>query len=80
MELDQIKDFNEVIAYYKEILVWLSSCNPKSSIGAVASFREKFLNDFRIFKFSNITAWRVIFNNISLFVSQIHEKIDEEEE
>ena len=80
MELDQLKDFNEVVEYYREILVWLSSCNPKSSNGAEASFIEQFLNNFRILKFSNITAWRIIFNNISLFVSKIHETIDEEDE
>ena len=67
MKVDELSDFNEVIKYYKELLKTAKKLNPRTNI-AINNFDFGFnsLNEFQYF--------RVLCNNISLFISQIHEK------
>lgn len=67
MKVDELSDFNEVIKYYKEILKTAKKLNPRTNIaGNNFDFGINSLNEFQYF--------RVLCNNISLFISQIHEK------
>jgi len=71
MELDQLKDFNEVIAYYK-IMLEVTKNELLTDINFLV---------FRFYDFFNgTTEFRVICNNISLFISQVHEKTSDIDE
>ena len=71
MELDQLKDFNEVVAYYK-IMLEVTKEEIPTNINQLV---------FRFYDFFNReTEFRVICNNISLFISQVHERTSDIEE
>lgn len=79
MELDQLKDFNEVMEYYREILTFFSKIDVKSN-NVYQVINNHFLKNNRIFSFSDLTSKRIILNNLSMFITQHHDRINIEDE
>ena len=78
MKVDQLSDFNEVIKYYKEILNLSKKLNPRTSHQDIPSI----ISHLTFNNYSELSYYRVMCNNISLFISQLHEKsleIDDEQ-
>ena len=70
MKADKLNDFNEVIKYYEEILKFSKYLSPKVDIMPL-------INSFmgsNIGRLSEIQYYRVICNNMSLLISQLHER------
>ncbi len=70
MKVENLSDFNQVIKYYKELLRLAKDLRPNIS----ASEMNKWITGFDTDSVSEISYYRVSCNNISLFISQIHEK------
>lgn len=70
MKVENLSDFNQVIKYYKELLRLAKDLRPNIS----ASEMNKWITGFDTDSVSEISYYRVLCNNISLFISQIHEK------
>ena len=73
MKVEKLSDFNQVIKYYKEILKFAKDLRPNIS----ASEMNGFITGFDTGSVSEISYYRVLCNNISLFISQVHEKTRE---
>ena len=75
MKIDQLKDFNEVVKYYDEILEFVRKIKQKpNNIMAVTA---DFLNAERIHNLGTMAPYRILLSNISLYISQVHEKTKE---
>lgn len=72
MELDQLKDFNEVIEYYREILEITSELRP--TVESIENQLTNIMKRRKFFSFDDLTMYRVLCNNIALFITQMHEK------
>ena len=73
MKVEKLSDFNQVIKYYKEILKFAKDLRPNIS----ASEMNGLITGFDTGSVSEISYYRVLCNNISLFISQVHEKTRE---
>ena len=70
MKADKLNDFNEVIKYYEEILKFSKYLSPNVDMTPL-------IKDFMgssIGRLSEIQYYRVICNNVSLLISQLHER------
>ena len=70
MKADQLSDFNEVIKYYEEMLKLTKRLSPETNF-------EGIIFDFvysGIVGLTELQYYRVVCNNVSLFISQLHEK------
>lgn len=72
MKIDQLKDFNEVVKYYSEILEFVKKIKQKPN--NVRYVAQDFLKFERLSNLSNIAPYRILASNISLYISQVHEK------
>ena len=70
MKIEKLNDFNQVIKYYKEILKFAKDLRPNIS----KSELKKFMTEFDVNNVGEFSYYRVLCNNISLFISQVHEK------
>lgn len=70
MKADKLNDFNEVIKYYEEILKFSKFLYPNVD---PTPLMFDFMNS-NVGRLSEIQYYRVICNNVSLLVSQLHER------
>lgn len=70
MKADKLNDFNEVIKYYEEILKFAKYLSP--NVNMMPLIQEFMASS--IGRLSEIQYYRVICNNVSLLISQLHER------
>ncbi len=70
MKADKLNDFNEVIKYYEEILKFSKFLSPNVDLRPLIF---DFMNT-NVGRLSELQYYRVICNNVSLLISQLHER------
>ena len=70
MKIEKLNDFNKVIQYYKEILKFAKALRANVSPSEISTLTM----NFDIVNLDDFSYYRVLCNNISLFISQVHEK------
>ena len=76
MRVDQISDFNEVVSYYRRMLMLSKALKPDINATGLARLNKDSIGS----ELSAFSYFRVLANNISLYIGQIHEKTGELDE
>lgn len=75
MKIDQLKDFNEVVKYYDEVLDFARKIKQKPN--NIRNVVEEIIKFERLYSLSTMAKYRILASNISLYISQVHERTKE---
>ena len=74
MILDKLQDFNKVTKYYKEILNFMGNLKPNSLMSDIGRTIRNYMENVSEYSRGDLPYDRILVNNISMFIAQIHEK------